>query len=204
MSIPDTLTLHTFADRAEALAHALRRAGEAPRLFAYDEAVGCPMEMALPALEWTSAVGVLQEGDLIHAARLSSESAAAVIERKSGPSARQFISLGPRMDAPMVDVFEGNVLYDEPGVRAVEFVQRAHAIAHFLRVTSGSGALLALLSRRAPEVRHLKRWLRPALESLDRPRPLLAGWFSAAGGGALFLPAVGETEYRYLEAGLDS
>lgn len=199
-----TLTVTRFADRAEALSHCLLRAGEAPRLLAYDEHVGCPMELALTALEWTSAVGILHDDDMVHAARLTAETAACVLERKLENGGRQYVFLGPRMDAPIVDLFEGKVMFEEPGVRAVEFNQRAHALAHFLRATAGGGALLSLLSRRAPEIRHLKRWLRPALESLDRPRPMLAGWFSAGGGGALFLPAQGETEFRYIEAGLES
>ena len=203
MSLSGTLTLKTFADRAEALAHGLLRAGEAPRLIAYDEYVGCPMEMALPALEWTAAVGVLFDDDVVHAARLTSDTASCVIERRTAAGNRQFVYLGPRMDAPIIDLFEGNILYDEPGVRAVEFAQRAHALAHFLRATSGAGAILSILSRRAPEVRHLKRWLRPALEALDRPRPMLIGWFSAAGGGALFHPVQGEAEFTYIEAGVE-
>lgn len=196
--------LKTFADRAEALAHGLLRAGEAPRLLAYDEFVGCPMEMALTALEWTGAVGVLRDDDMVHAARLTSDTASCVIERRLGEHERQFVYLGPRMDAPIIDLFEGKVMYEEPGVRAVEFAQRAHALAHFLRATGGAGAILSILSRRAPEVRHLKRWLRPALESLDQPRPMLMGWFSAGGGGALFHPVQGETEFRYIEAGIES
>ena len=115
-------------------------------------------ETALAALEWTGAVGILLDDDLLHAARLTSETAAAVIERK-GPDGRRFIYLGPRLDAPPMDVFEGAVLFDEPGVKAVEFTQRAHGLAHFLRATAGAGALLALLGRRAPEIRHLRRWL---------------------------------------------
>ena len=198
-----TLVLKTFADRAEALSYGLLRAGEAPRLLAYDEHVGCPMEMALTALEWTGAVGVLRDDDLVHAARLTSDTASCVIERRTSDGERQYVYLGPRMDAPIIDLFEGRVMYDEPGVRAVEFAQRAHALAHFLRATGGSGGILSILSRRAPEVRHLKRWLRPALESLDRPRPMVLGWFSAGGGGALFHPVQGETEFRYIEAGLE-
>lgn len=203
MTTTGTLILKAFPDRAEALAHCLFRAGEAPRLLAYDEHIGCSMEMALAALEWTGAVGVLQDSDLVHAARLTSETASCVIERRTGSGERQYLYLGPRMDAPIIDVFEGNLLYDQPGVRAVEFAQRAHALAHFLRATGGAGAILSILSRRAPEVRHLKRWLRPALEALDQPRPMIAGWFSAGGGGALFHPAQGETEFRYIEAGLE-
>lgn len=203
MPLPGTLVLKAFPDRAEALAHCLLRAGEAPRLLAYDEQVGCSMEMALTALEWTGAVGVLHDSDLVHAARLTSETASCVVERQTEEKKRQYVYLGPRMDAPIIDLFEGNVLYDEPGVRAVEFAQRAHALAHFLRATGGTGAILSILSRRAPEVRHLKRWLRPALEALEVPRPMIAGWFSAGGGGALFHPAQGESEFRYIEAGIE-
>src|SRR5687767_13210356 len=114
MATPATLILKSFPDRAEALAHALLRAGEAPRLLAYDEQVGCPMEMALTALEWTGAVGVLHDGDLVHAARLTSETASCVIERRTESGGRQYVYLGPRMDAPIVDLFEGKVLYEEP------------------------------------------------------------------------------------------
>lgn len=203
MATPSTLTLRTFADRAEALSHFLLRAGESPRLIAYDDTVGCPMEMALPALEWTNAVGVLHEDDCLHAARLTVDTAAAVIERRSTEGGRQYIYLGPRMDAPAMDVFEGAVIFDEPGVRAIEFVQRAHALAHFLRATSGAGAVLSLLSRRAPEIRHIRRWLSPALEALDLPRPMIAGWFAASAGGCLFA-GVEETEYRYIEVGMES
>jgi hypothetical protein len=203
MTTPSTLTLRTFSDRAEAFSQFLLRAGEAPRLLAYDDAVGCPVEMALPALEWTNAVGVLRDDDLVHAARLTVDTAAAVIERKGADNNRQYIYLGPRMDAPAMDVFEGSVIFDEPGVRAIEFVQRSHALAHFLRATSGAGALLSLLSRRAPEVRHIRRWLAPALEALDVPRPLLAGWFAASSGGCLFA-GIEEPEYRYIEVGLES
>ncbi|MGH7533733.1 MAG: hypothetical protein ACREL4_10615, partial [Gemmatimonadales bacterium] len=98
MAIPSTLTLRTFPDRAEALSHFLLRAGEAPRLLAYDDAVGCPMEMALAALEWTGAVGVLLDDDCLHAARLTVDTAAAVIERRGPGNVRQYIYLGPRME----------------------------------------------------------------------------------------------------------
>src|SRR5215211_7681756 len=122
MAAPQTLSVRTFTDRAEGLSHFVLRAGEAPRLLAFDDALGCPVETALAALEWTGAVGILLDDDLLHAARLTS--AAAVIERK-GPDGRRFIYLGPRLDAPPMDVFEGAVLFDEPGVKAVEFTQRA-------------------------------------------------------------------------------
>jgi hypothetical protein len=203
MSAPQTLVVRTFTDRAEGLSHFILRAGEAPRLVASDDALGCPVESALAALEWTGAVGILADDDLVHAARLTSETAAAVIERK-GPDGRQYVYLGPRLDAPPMDVFEGAVLFDEPGVKAIEFSQRAHSLAHFLRATSGAGALLALLGRRAPEVRHLRRWLGALIRELDIPRPLVAGWFAATAAGALFGPAGDEQNYRSIEVGLES
>jgi len=202
MTTPQSLVVRTFTDRAEGLSHFLLRAGEAPRLLAIDDALGCPMETALAALEWTGAVGILHDDDLVHAARLTSETAAAVVERKSA-AGRRFVYLGPRLDAPPMDVFEGAVLFDEPGVKAVEFSQRAHALAHFLRATSGAGALLALLCRRAPEVRHLRRWLGAMLQELDEPRPLVAGWFAASAAGALFSSQSEEVTYRYIEVGLE-
>ena len=168
MSSAQTLVVRTFTDRAEGLSHFVLRAGEAPRLLAFDDALGCPVETALAALEWTGAVGILQDDDLLHAARLTSETAAAVIERKS-QDGRRYVYLGPRLDAPPMDVFEGAILFDEPGVKAVEFTQRAHGLAHFLRATAGAGALLALLGRRAPEIRHLRRWLGPIIQQLDFP-----------------------------------
>ena len=91
-----------------------------------------------------------------------------------------------------------------PGVKAVEFTQRAHGLAHFLRATAGAGALLALLGRRAPEVRHLRRWLGPVIQELDMPRPLVAGWFAAGSAGCLFSSSEGEPTYRYIEAGMES
>jgi hypothetical protein len=203
MTTPQTLTIRSFTDRAEALAHFILRAGEAPRIVAFDDSVGCPMDIALAALEWTNAVGVLPDDDMIHAARLTSETAAAVIERKVDGQ-RQYIYLGPRLDAPPMDVFEGKVLFDEPGVKAVEFSQRAHALAHFLRATSGAGALLALLGRRAPEIRHLRRWMGSILAELDMPRALVGGWFAASAAGCLLVATDGEPTYRYIEVGLES
>ena len=202
MTTTQNLLVRTFNDRGEGLAHFMLRAGEAPRFIATDDQAGCPMETALAALEWTRVVGILRDDDQLHAGRLTSETAAAVVERKTDQG-RQFVYLGPRLDAPPMDVFEGAVLYDEPGVKAVEFSQRAHALAHFLRATSGAGALMALLSRRAPEVRHLRRWLGPILQELDAPRPLLAGWFAATAAGCLFAYPEGEAVSRYIEVGLD-
>src|SRR5438552_9159664 len=82
MAVPATSRiLRTFEDRADALAHFFQRAGEAPRLIAYDDAVGLPLDQALAALEWTAQVGILAAEDLVHAARLSPDSAAIVVER---------------------------------------------------------------------------------------------------------------------------
>jgi hypothetical protein len=202
MTAPQSLVVRSFTDRAEGLSHFMLRAGEAPRLLAFDDALGCPVETALAALEWTGAVGILLDDDLLHAARLTSETAAAVVERR-GEKGRRFVYLGPRLDAPPMDVFEGAVLFDEPGVKAVEFTQRAHALAHFLRATAGAGALLALLGRRAPEIRHLRRWLGAVIKELDVPRPLVAGWFAASSAGALFAAHDNEPSYRYIEVGLE-
>jgi hypothetical protein len=195
----------TFGDRAEALGHFFQRAGEAPRLIAYDEEMGCPLHNALAALEWTTAIGILHDTDLIHAARLGGETAAAVVERRRDAQ-RIFLYLGPRMDAPPADPYEGSLLFDEPGVRAFEFAQRVHAIAHFLRATQGVGGVLAMLTRRAPELRHVKRWL-GALFSDPAPRVsnvMLAGWFATVGGGVLFLPTAAGDPYVYQEVGSET
>ena len=203
MTSPNTLVVRTFTDRAEGLSHFVLRAGEAPRLLAFDDALGCPVETALAALEWTGAVGILLDDDLLHAARLTSETAAAVIERK-GQEGRRFVYLGPRLDAPPMDVFEGAILFDEPGVKAVEFSQRAHALAHFLRATSGSGSLMALLGRRAPEISHLRRWFPSIVSQIDAERLLVGGWFAASSAGCLFGTDMGEESYRYIEVGTES
>ena len=202
MTLPQILVVRTFMDRAEGLAHFMLRAGEAPRLVATDDG-GCPIESALSALEWTAAVGILHDDDQLHAARLTSETGAAVVERKIKKS-RQYVYLGPRLDAPPTALLEGAVLFDEPGVKAVEFRQRAHALAHFLRATPGGGALLSVLARRAPEVRHLRRWLGPVIQELDVPRALLGGWFAAGSAGCLFLPTELDSSFRYIEVGLES
>src|SRR5690348_1031626 len=194
----------TFEDRAEALAHFFLRAGEAPRLLAYDDAAGCPLDQALGAIEWTGAVGILAQDDLIHAARLGADAAAAVVERKDADQ-RVFIYFGPRMDAPPADPYEGTLLYDEPGVRAYIFAQRVHAIAHFLRATHGLGAVISILGRRAPELRHIRRWLQAMFaEPLNgRSTQLLAGWFATGGAGVLFLPPHSGEPYTYHEVGVD-
>ncbi len=204
MTAPQTLTVRTFTDRAEGLAHFMLRAGESPRLIAFDDTVGCPMEQALAALEWSGAVGILHDDDLVHAARLDTETAIAVIERRT-ERGRRFVYLGPRFDTPPMEPLDGAVLFDEPGVRAVEFSLRPHAFAHFLRTTSGSNSLLSLLSRRAPEVRHLRRWLPAVIGELDAARALISGWFAAGAAGCLFSAAAdGEMSWRYIEVGLES
>jgi len=207
MTVPATSRqTRTFEDRADALAHFFLRAGEAPRLLAYDDAVGCPLDQAIAALEWTVAVGILAADDLMHAARVGTDSAAAVVERKDGDQ-RVFIYLGPRMDAPPADPYEGTLLYDEPGVRAYIFAQRVHAIAHFLRASLGLGAVIAMLGRRAPELRHVRRWLQavfaePAGETGSTR--MLAGWFATGGAGVLFLPHHTDDPYTYCEVGAEA
>ncbi len=207
MTVPATSRqTRTFEDRADALAHFFLRAGEAPRLLAYDDAVGCPLDQALAAIEWTGAVGILAQDDLIHAARLGADAAAAVVERKDADQ-RVFIYFGPRMDAPPADPYEGTLLYDEPGVRAYIFAQRVHAIAHFLRATHGLGAVISMLGRRAPELRHVRRWLQavfaePAGEATSTQ--MLAGWFATGGTGVLFLPRHADDPYTYCEVGAEA
>src|SRR5712692_9848977 len=187
MTVPATSRqTRTFEDRPEALAHFFLRAGEAPRLVAFDDAAGCPLDQALAAIEWTAAVGMLAQDDLIHAARLGPDAAAAVVERKDGDQ-RVFVYFGPRMDAPPADPYEGTLLYDEPGVRAYIFAHRVHAIAHFLRATQGQGTVLSLFGRRAPEVRHIHRWMQALFSEPFAPgtTQLLAAWFATAGAGFL-------------------
>ncbi len=189
-----------FTDRGEALGHFFSRAGDAPRFLAYDDEVGCPLESALAVLEWTGAVGLLADDDLIHAARLSGETAAAMVERRR-EGRRVFVYMGPRMDAPPADPYEGSLLYDEPGVRAYEFAQRAHALAHFIRATQAVGAVISILSKRAPELRHVKRWLGGLLQEPDRAgsNKLLSGWFATTGAGVLFAPVEESEPYVYEE-----
>ena len=207
MTVPATSrVVRTFEDRADALSHFFQRAGEAPRLIAYDDGVGCPLDQALAALEWTGQVGIVLPDDLVHAARLGTDSAAAVVERKDG-DARVFIYFGPRMDAPPADPYEGTLLYDEPGVRAYIFTQRVHAIAHFLRATLGISALISMLSRRAPELRHIRRWTQELFaEGGGTATPstqLLAGWFATGGAGFLFVPPHLDDPFTYCEVAID-
>lgn len=201
---PGTLVMRTFLDRAEGLAHFFLRAGEAPRLVAFDDVAGCPVETALAALEWTGAVGILPDDDQVHAARLTPDTAAAVVERREGEE-RHYLYLGPRLDPVNLDSAEGTVLFADPvGVKAVEFRQRAHALAFFFRATSGTGSMLSLMGRRAPEIRHMRRWFGPILRELDQPRQLIAGWFAAAAAGALFAATEEHPDFRYIEVGMES
>ncbi|MEE8134656.1 MAG: hypothetical protein V3T56_06340 [Gemmatimonadales bacterium] len=194
-------TLST-ADRAEALGHFFTKAGEAPRVMAYDEDLGCPLHTALSAIEWTIAVGILDDADLVHAARLTADAAAILVERQIEEN-RVFIYMGPRMDAPPAAPQEGNLLFDEPGVRGFEFAQRANALAHFLRATQGTGSVISMLSRRPPQLLHIQRWIAALFE--DPPQYvsnlMLAGWFATSGGGILFAPARKGDPYVYEEVG---
>lgn len=205
MATTERVLVRTFQDRAEALGHFILRAGESPRFLAFDDVAGCPVDTALAALEWTGAVGILLDDDSIHAARLTAETGSVLVERRVDET-RRYIYLGPRLDAPMMDVFEGRVLFEEPGVKAVEFAQRGHALGHFFRATGGGdGALISMLGRRAPEVRHLRRWFADIVRELDGRSQLVAGWFAAAAGGAVFASL--DTDpgtWRYIEVGIES
>jgi hypothetical protein len=207
MTVPATTRLsRTFEDRGEALSHFFSRAAEAPRLLAFDDAVGCPLDQALAAVEWTQAAGILNDDDLMHAAWIRPDAAAAVVERRDGDR-RLFAYFGPRMDQPYADLAESELLYDGPGVRAYAFADRAQAIGHFLRATQGVGAMLSLLGRRAPELRHVRRWLKELFASppaTPGSTLLMAGWFATTGAGCLFLPVEMSGAFCYREVGVDS
>jgi len=205
MSLP-AITRATLSttDRAEALGHFFTQAGEAPRVMAYDEDLGCPLHTALSAIEWTIAVGILDEADLVHAARLTAEAAAIMVERQVDEN-RVFIYMGPRMDAPPAAPQEGSLLFDEPGVRGFEFALRVNALAHFLRATQGAGSVISMLSRRPPQLLHIQRWIAALFEDppQDVSNLMLAGWFATSGGGILFAPARKGDPYVYEEVGAD-
>lgn len=204
MTTRESVVIRTFGDRAEALGHFVVRAGESPRFLAFDDVAGCPVDIALSALEWTGVVGLLLDDDHLHAALLTSESASTLVERRD-QGGRRFLYIGPRLDAAPMDIFEGRVLFEEPGVKVVEFAQRGHALAHFFRATTGDGALVSMLGRRAPELRHIRRWFGPIVGELDGPSQLLGGWFASSAGGALFVAGYpSEPVYRYIEVGLES
>ena len=204
-SPPANRTTQSFTDRGEALGHFFLRAGDAPRILAYEDEVGCPLDNALAALEWTITLGILHETDHVHAARLGSESAAAMVERRRD-GRRVFVYMGPRMDAPPADPYEGMLLYDEPGVRAFEFAQRVHALAHFLRATQGAGAVISALSKRAPELRDVRRWLGVLFQEprAGASNHMLAGWFATGGAGVLFAPRQPGDPFVYEEVVMES
>ena len=193
-------------DRADALATFLRAAGNAPLLLTPDDGPGCSLFMALAALHWTGETGLVRPDDRLHAVWFAAETSAAVIERTGGAEPA-FRFLGPRMEAPQKVSLEGVVVVDEPFVRGYEFRERWSALAHFLVVTQGRGALLALFAQRAPKVGHIQRWL---LELFRGPIPkgadaLQAAWFSVTGAGFLFPPAAFASDasrgWTYLELG---
>jgi hypothetical protein len=78
--------------------------------------------------------------------------------------------------------------------------------AHFLRATHGVGAVIAMLGRRAPEVRHVRRWTAALFAEAtgSNPSQLLVGWFATGGAGLLFLPSQPEDSYCYHEIGRDT
>jgi hypothetical protein len=206
MSVP-AITRATFSstDRAEALGHFFLQAGDAPRVMAYDEDLGCPLHTAHSAIEWTIAVGILNDADLVHAARLSGDTAAIMVERQDSGS-RVFIYMGPRMDAPPAAPQEGSLLFDEPGVRGFEFAQRANALAHFLLATQGTGSVISMLSRRPPQLLHIRRWIAALFGDppQDVSNVMLAGWFATSGGAVLFAPAKKGDPYVYEEVGAEA
>lgn len=194
-------------DRADALATFLRSAGNAPLLITPDDGPGCSLFMALAALHWTGETGLVRPDDRLHAVWFAAETSAAVIERTAGAEPA-FRFVGPKMETPQKVPLEGVVVVDEPFVRGYEFRERWSALAHFLVVTQGRGALLALFAQRAPEVGHVQRWL---LELFQGPIPtgadaLHAAWFSVTGAGFLFPPAAFASDssrgWTYLELGV--
>ena len=106
------------------------------------------------------------------------------------------------MEAPVAHPPDGELLYDQPGVRAYTFAERTPAIAHLLYATAGRGAVLSLLGRRAPELRHVRRWAQELLVNVAAgdSTALLAGWFATTGAGLLFLPG---DAYSYHEIAID-
>lgn len=182
--------IEELPDRADALAAFLRAAGSAPLLVAPDDSPGCSLFMALAALHWTGETGLVRPDDRLHAVWFAAETSAAVIERASG-NERAFRFLGPKVETPQKVPVDGVEVVDEPFVRGYEFRERWSALAHFLVVTQGRGALIALFAPRAPEVGHVQRWL---LELFQRPLPegadtVYAAWFTVTGAGFLFPPA---------------
>jgi hypothetical protein len=201
----DARRLREFAERPAALAGFLELAGTAPRLLPADEGAGCALFHALAALQWTGETGLVQPSDRLHAVWFSGEAAATVVERDTDDGV-VFRYFGPRLETRQRTPAEGRKVVDEPFVRGFEFTERWSALAHFFVVTQGEGALVSLMSARAPEVELVRRWL---LELFQGPLPagadhLHAAWFAVTGAGFLFPPAATVHEQRgwvYLEIG---
>jgi hypothetical protein len=66
--------------------------------------------------------------------------------------------------------------------------------------------VLSLLGRRAPELRHIRRWMQAlfAEPGATAATQLLAGWFATGGAGCLFLPTQPGGPYTYHEVAIDS
>lgn len=205
MTDPAPRSTREYEDRAAALAGFMEAAGSAPALLPATESGGCTLFNALAALQWTGETGLVQPTDLLHAAWFSGEAAATVIERvtQDGTVFRYF---GPRMETRQRTPEDGRKVIDQLFVRGFEFTERWSALGHFLAVTQGEGALVSLMSARAPCVEHVRRWL---LELFQGPLPsgadhLHAAWFTVAGAGFLFPPAASVEQrrgYAYVEVG---
>jgi hypothetical protein len=157
------------------------------------------MDTALAALEWTVAVRILHDDDLLHAGRLTTETAAAVIERKTpgGPAVRL---PGPAARRAPMDVFEGAAV--RRARRQGGGVPAAGARPGPLRATGGAGAILAMLGRRAARSSAPPPLAGPDFQELDAPRP---DWRLVCRdcGGCLFAYPEGEAISRYIEVGLE-
>jgi len=206
MTDPAPRAAQEFADRADAMAEFVRGAGQAPRLLPADEALGCPLFNALAALQWTGETGLVRGSDRLHAVWFQGETAATVIEREiDGETVFRF--LGPRVETQQKTPVDGRPSIDEPFVRGWDFSERWNAIAHFLVTTQGKGALVSMLSARAPDVEHIRRWLTELFQGELPPGAdhLHALWASPVGAGLILPPASyadGRTRgWVYLELG---
>jgi hypothetical protein len=184
-------TTSEHAARSDAMAAFIRAAGDAPRLVPTEDGSGLPLFHALGALQWTGETGLVRGDDCIHAIWFHGETGATVIERPGGDG-NLFRYFGPRLETHQHIPAQGRKVIDEPFVRGYEFTDRWSALAHFFVTTQGNGALVSLLSERAPRVDHVRQWL---MELFMGPLPdaadHLAGcWFSETGAGFLFPPAV--------------
>ena len=178
-----------FDDRGDAMAEFIRAAGDAPRLLPADDRLGCPLFNAIAALQWTGETGLLRPDDRLHAVWFLGETGATVIERLVDGKLT-FRYLGPQMETRQREPSDGTRSLDEPFVRGYDFTERWSAVAHFLATTLGNGALVSMLSARAPQVEHIRRWL---MELFQGPLPdgadhVHALWTSTTGAGFLFPP----------------